>query len=674
MNLKSYFNKNYAFQNIKKSKGILALFLGMVPILNSLILLLICVSQPTMLSFDIISGLTIVGLYFLPGTISLCLFGYIFKKKSVDFIGSMPISRKTIFITNTITGIVLILLTLGMNAILILCIGFITSSIIPLSMILDYFLIWTISYLFAFVISNIAVSISGNAITSVITMIVLLLVIPFIYDYTTNTSSFLRENYNINIECKELGCIPQNYTCYNDKECSRLKDRNIYKIYDVRKVDTDSFTFLYHMPRKLISNQEGVLLYDRHSIEKMTILMIIGFLVGLKIFENRKMENNETSFKSDYTHSIIKGLFLAPVFTLFSHYLNYEIGTVLFFTLIVGSYFLYDLITRKNISSFFKTMKHLLITMVLFFVLIKGVENHCQKLKKDEPLLSSNDIESIVLEDSNISLSEIDNPEIRNRKTIQEILRASFNEYLQEETMIYKRIILREKDGSTYEYFARFSYHDLENIEKKIMESSDYLAYKNFSNKKFYAFKIGNIGKTFKMDRKAEKIIRSALQHYDSNQNSNMIYSSYIYVTSYEKGENIDYRISSGASKELEKLVSEKIQFINQEVVELMTTGEIKFTSVSASIGLPSNYSYIFERMENELLTFITKYKDDRFNCHQDYISLYTNNHRRFETNRVKEFVELINKKEKELKEDPEYQRWLEYNNTTNGEDKNVDD
>ena len=52
---------------------------------------------------------TLLGTFILPIIISICLFNYIYKKKSVDFINSMPISRKSIFITNTILGIIIII-------------------------------------------------------------------------------------------------------------------------------------------------------------------------------------------------------------------------------------------------------------------------------------------------------------------------------------------------------------------------------------------------------------------------------------------------------------------------------------------------------------------------------------------------------------------------------------
>jgi len=147
MNLKNYFNIKYALQNLKKSRGTLALFLGIFPIINCLILLLFYADTSVIPSILDMSILNICGLYILPIVISLCLFQFIFKKKSVDFIGSMPISRKSIFITNTITGICLILLMQLINVILILIVGAVTSSIIPFRMLLDYFILM-LQYLF----------------------------------------------------------------------------------------------------------------------------------------------------------------------------------------------------------------------------------------------------------------------------------------------------------------------------------------------------------------------------------------------------------------------------------------------------------------------------------------------------------------------------------------------
>ena len=138
MHLKNRFNKKYAFQNIKKSKGILAFFLGVIPIFNTLLLFSVASGSSEPLELTMISFLTMLGAYIIPFVVSICLFGYIFKKKSVDFICSMPISRKTIFFTNMITGFLLLVTMLVFTSILIGLVGLVTSNIIPLAMILDY--------------------------------------------------------------------------------------------------------------------------------------------------------------------------------------------------------------------------------------------------------------------------------------------------------------------------------------------------------------------------------------------------------------------------------------------------------------------------------------------------------------------------------------------------------
>ena len=103
MNLTALFNKNYLKQNIKKSKAILLLCVIAMPIINALILLLINNNIDHNYFMDtafIINAVNFVGMYIIPEIIAICFFNYIFNKKSVDFIGSMPINRKSVYFTN----------------------------------------------------------------------------------------------------------------------------------------------------------------------------------------------------------------------------------------------------------------------------------------------------------------------------------------------------------------------------------------------------------------------------------------------------------------------------------------------------------------------------------------------------------------------------------------------
>lgn len=109
MNLIKSFNFKFFKENVKKSKGAIALLVLIVPIFITLITILCLndsnVNVPSKGSFLFIN---FIGMYFIPVLMSSALFGYVYKKKSVDFINSQPINRKTIFVTNTIGGIVLI--------------------------------------------------------------------------------------------------------------------------------------------------------------------------------------------------------------------------------------------------------------------------------------------------------------------------------------------------------------------------------------------------------------------------------------------------------------------------------------------------------------------------------------------------------------------------------------
>ena len=114
MNLTKLFNKNYFIQNLKKSKTLLGITILAVPVLTVLVLINLYLTdacnidyEETTKAFNIVN---ILGMYIIPVAISQILFGYIFKRKSIDFIGSMPINRRNIFLTNIIGGILLILL------------------------------------------------------------------------------------------------------------------------------------------------------------------------------------------------------------------------------------------------------------------------------------------------------------------------------------------------------------------------------------------------------------------------------------------------------------------------------------------------------------------------------------------------------------------------------------
>ena len=230
MNLKALFNFNFLKENVRKSKGLLAFLLGVIPIINIIFLIvLLTTSSSNLLEFDIVSFLTYAGIIFIPLSLSVTLFGFVLKKKSVDFILSKPISRKSLFITNTLGGILVILVFMIINTLIFGLFGLVFESLtIPFGLLVDYFLFWFISYVFMFTVINLAIVLSGNLITSVVVALIILLIVPYL-----NGINYITQDYysgNNYIICENPDCKPESYYCYNDDDCEEHLLNNEYRL------------------------------------------------------------------------------------------------------------------------------------------------------------------------------------------------------------------------------------------------------------------------------------------------------------------------------------------------------------------------------------------------------------------------------------------------------------
>ena len=99
MSLTKLFNFKFMKQILKKSKGQLMIFLLLVPIFTFLSLLVTFSGNSVGVIEHEITIINFIGMYVIPVILSINLFNYIYKRASVDFINSMPISRKSIFFT-----------------------------------------------------------------------------------------------------------------------------------------------------------------------------------------------------------------------------------------------------------------------------------------------------------------------------------------------------------------------------------------------------------------------------------------------------------------------------------------------------------------------------------------------------------------------------------------------
>ena len=362
MNLKTFFSFNFLKENIRKSKGILAFLLGIIPVINIIYLIvLLNINQSTLFTFNSLSFFTYVGILFIPLGLSLSLFSFLFRKSSVDFILSKPLNRRSLFITNTIGGIFLILLFCLLNALIFGLFGLLFADlIIPFKLILDYFIFWFISYLFMFIVLNLAMILAGNMLTSFVLCACIVLFVPFYH----LVHYLNEENVQYYISCNDEYCDDFNYYCYKDQSCEKHLKKNEYQIYP-------AFLMNYHFTAPLAIANSSTSFYDTISIIKMIVLSIIYIIIGYIAFQKRKMENNITSFKKPLIHHLVKGITLVPI--CFITYIIIKetdfIGWLIAILTIIIYSIVYDLITRKEM---YKPVKSTAISILLFLVFTGG--------------------------------------------------------------------------------------------------------------------------------------------------------------------------------------------------------------------------------------------------------------------------------------------------------------
>lgn len=330
MSLTKLFNFKYLMQNMKKSKMALTLFFIIVPIFTSL---MIITTQEEILEFTELASINIFGMYVIPFIFSVCLFGYVYKKNSVDFMCSMPISRKAIFITNTVGGIALIVLMQLVTFLLTILLGAITEATIFASMAFDILLFQTVGYIFVFMIANLAMSVSGNILTQIVVTLLITFLIPF--------STFFVVSYTGNDDAQLVNTYGEMNITFNKM-------------------------FNYTAPSLIFSGSYD---YNTVSMVKMLVLSVIYFSLGLYFFKKRKMETAPESFEKTKTHLLVKGLTLAPFVVFLVTFIDYEsFGIIsILLAIIAVYYFVYDLITNKKVK-----LKSNLIYLVMSVLVLFG--------------------------------------------------------------------------------------------------------------------------------------------------------------------------------------------------------------------------------------------------------------------------------------------------------------
>ena len=406
MSLTKLFNLKYLYENIKKSKMAIILFSIIVPAFTTL-LLITGSGNNEYINFLSLGGINIAFMYIIPFIFSFCLFGYIYKKNSVDFIGSMPLSRKTIYFTNVLGGIGLIVLTQLITLILTFLAPSVIETIIFPGLIWDIFWYQSVAYIYMFSMATLAMSFSGNVRIQIVLMLLILCLIPASHLY---------------IEA------------YADSNAST----SVNAISYFEKIN-------YTAPFQIFTGQYN---YNPVSMIKMIALSIAYFGIGFVLFNKRKMEMAGDSFLTNKMHLIVKALTLVPFVMLLMVAVDeseFEI-TLIVLAIALVYWYTYDLITGKKIK-FLKNLS----TFALAIASIVAV--YLPSILIDEAIIESLDYDDVV----KIEIDEIWYDDVRRIILDDEIV-------IKDEKEIRSIMNIAEKG---YDYYNSNYYYEDEQYDKE---------------------------------------------------------------------------------------------------------------------------------------------------------------------------------------------------------------
>ena len=150
------------------------------------------------------------------------------------------------------------------------------------SMLFDIFIMMLIGYLFVYAICSLALAISGNRFTQIVVSLLILFIIPF-----TRIICLTFIDYGT------VNVISANNTIVDYAQYSGMS-----------RVYTVPINVFQTYPNQI---------YSLKSLLFTSVICLIYVIIGMELFEKRKMENNGFSFYSKNIHLFVKGLTLYPM-------------------------------------------------------------------------------------------------------------------------------------------------------------------------------------------------------------------------------------------------------------------------------------------------------------------------------------------------------------------------
>ncbi len=611
MSLTKLFNFKYFKENVRKSKSLLAFFLGCVPLFNILALVIAMISNKeiTFLTFNNISLITFLGLYILPVVLAVSLFGFLFKRKSVDFVMSKPLSRKTIYFTNILGGIIILVIFMFINFMIYTLFGLFSDIlIIPFALIIDYFVYFLISYIFMFLVSTLAITLVGNFISSIVIILLVLCLVPFL-----RTLPFILDlDNNGYIYCSKEECKPTHYNC-NAKDCGDYYNFTYTELPNLNEV----------APLSILNSN---IAYNEDALIKMVVLSFIYAFIGFYTFIHRKMENNETNFKSEKVHYFVKCLTIVP-FSLLVYITILEqttVGVIISLALLFIYSIVYDLVTRKEI---YKFLKSTFVTLAILGIYLGGYalyDNH-----KNTSYLDASKIDKI----------SFNGVEVTDKNLIYKLIKESF---------------LYEDDGYSIKIEAKNKvYTSYINIKSATLEEIKTV----YNQKVVKAFDINkvNYAEGIPLTKEYKKLINETVKDkFDSNDNSQTLITSYSYKNHhYER-----LTIEKGLNQKLDNYV---LNYYNKNALKLLENKELYFSyyGSNATLNDLQNKNLLNYLITENLASFKNYISKSNNEYKEQYINLYVDGYNKIIIGDTSKFIQELKEYELKVKDTDTYKEIL---------------
>ena len=591
MNSTKLFHFKYLWQNIKKSKSIIIFLMCAVPFINLWIVGLNSLNANYVLDFAKISNITAILSFSFPSLLAYLLFGFVFKRKTVDFIMSQPITRKKIYASNIFGGIIILLIT-----VLITTVGFGLLSLfakiyIPIGVLIDYFIYWLITYIFVFLISSLAITFAGNIMSSLVVILLLLFLFPTL---SYLNYSFRYASGNAIYVCTDEECIP-------NREIYCLNSTDNCEVIDESRVN---YYFYYNFTSNLSTpvNYWVTSEFSTPSIIKTAILSLIYLVLGYYAFKYRKMEDSEVSFKNKYLYEIIKIATFIPV-TFIAYTMSSDNSAYILISLVIclGYYFVYDLVLKRVITDPIKLILKSIVVSSLIFIIYIILNNIYEN---NIPVIESIDEVTVSYNEAKLGISQ--SIPITDEGLIKKLIRG------EDSVGMANYMVEIEIEGKYYtrRYVAKDTYNELVNYAKE-----------NNLGEKFTADNIVYVASSLdssisvSLNEEFKKELAEYINNYEIPEDPDNLFVS-IYKYENHELKRIDVKINDN----LNLLNHIKTSF-NDHFIKNFDGDEIGIAGADGTENYEEENQAI-NRNQDRLLEFLKEHKNDELDG--EYVILYS--------------------------------------------------